>query len=375
MKNPAFVLALLGVAVLPAAAAAQAAAPPAAAPKASKEPPIPAPRPPLSKEQERAKFHPRALGMDAATRLTAFAKRQQMEKASPLSAIRFRSVGPEVQGGRVVDIHAPANQPDSILVAFASGGLWRTDNRGGSWAPLFDKESSITIGAFALGDGDAMTIYVGSGESNSSRTSYAGTGMFKTSDGGKTWKNIGLTDTHHIGRVLVDPRDPGTVYAAAVGHLYTENAERGVFKTEDGGEHWTKTLFVDEATGAIDLVQDPSRPDILYAATWERARTAANFLESGPGSGIWKSGNAGRTWTKLSGGLPAGATVGRLGLAIAASRPDTVYAVLDNQARRPEGEVFDEEAAPGELTPRRLRLLDAASFGRLDDAAITRFLR
>jgi photosystem II stability/assembly factor-like uncharacterized protein len=342
---------------------------------ATKEPPIPAPKPPLTKEQERAKFHPRTLGMDAAVRSTAFAKRQQMEKASPLSAIRFRNVGPEIQGGRVVDIHGPANQPDSVLVAFASGGLWRTDNRGGSWTPLFDKESSITIGAFALGDGDGKTIYVGTGEANSSRTSYAGTGMFKTVDGGRTWKSIGLTDSHHIGRVLVDPRDAKVVYVAALGHLYTENAERGVFKTSDGGEHWTRTLFVDERTGAIDLVQDPSRPDVLYAATWERARTAANFLESGPGSGIWKSVNAGKTWTRLSGGFPAGATVGRIGLAIAASKPDTVYAVLDNQALRPDSEIFDEETAPGELTARRLRLLDAAGFVRLDDAVVTRFLR
>jgi photosystem II stability/assembly factor-like uncharacterized protein len=351
------------------------AAVPTPPPSSSKEPPIPTPKPPLTKEEERAKFHPHALGMDAATRLTAFAKRQQTEKASPLSAIAFRSIGPEVQGGRVVDIHGPAVRPDTLLVAFASGGLWRTDNRGGSWTPLFDKESSITIGSFALADAEGQTIYVGTGEANSSRSSYAGTGVFRTMDGGKTWKSVGLADTQHIGRVVVDPRDPKVVYVAALGHLYTENAERGVFKTEDGGEHWLKVLYVDDRTGAVDLVQDPSRPDVLYAATWERARTAANFLESGPGSGIWKSTNAGRTWTRLSGGFPSGATVGRIGLAIAASKPDTVYALLDNQALRPDSEIVDEEAPAGELTPRRLRKLDAAGFAKLSDAVVARFLR
>ena len=375
MRRPLRALGLLAGAILAAGALFAQGGGQAAATPAVKELPIPPPKPPLTKEQERAKFHPRALGMDAITRLTAYAKRQQMEKASPLSAIRFRNVGPEVQGGRVVDIHGPANQPDALLVAFASGGLWRTDNRGGSWTPLFDKQPSITIGAFALADGEGKTIYVGTGESNSSRTSYAGTGVFKTTDGGKTWKSIGLTDTHHIGRVLVDPRDPKVVYVAAVGHLYTENAERGVFKTEDGGEHWTKVLYLDDRTGAIDLAQDPSRPEILYAATWERARTAGNFLESGPGSGIWKSPDSGRTWKRLSGGFPTGSTVGRIGLAVAASKPDTVYAILDNQAQRPDSEIFDEEAPPGELTPRRLRKLDAESFGRLDDAVVTRFLR
>jgi photosystem II stability/assembly factor-like uncharacterized protein len=330
---------------------------------------------PLSKEEERARFHPRRAGMDAATRLAGFARRLDMEKASPLHGLRFRSVGPEVQGGRIVDIEAPSAQPDSLLVAYASGGLWRSDNRGGSWTPLFDDQSSMTIGDFALGDPDGTLIYLGSGEVNSSRTSYSGTGLFRSADGGRTWKNVGLTDTHHIGRVLVDPRDPRVVYVAALGHLYTENAERGVFKSTDGGDTWTKVLFVDERTGAVDLAQDPSNPDVLYAATWERARTAANFLESGTGSGVWKSTDAGRTWTRLGGGLPAGPTVGRIGLGVAASRPRTLYAVVDNQARRPDSEPFDEETPPGELTPRRLRALDAERFARLDDAVVARFLR
>jgi photosystem II stability/assembly factor-like uncharacterized protein len=332
-------------------------------------------KPPLTKVQEREKFHPRALGMDAQTRRAAFARRREMEKASLLSALRFRSVGPEIQGGRVVDVEAPAKHPDALVVAFASGGLWRSDNRGGSWTALLDAEETLALGDIALGDAEGKTIYAGTGEANSSRTSYAGTGILKTVDGGRTWRHMGLADSHHIGKVLVDPRDPRTVYVAAAGHLYTENAERGLFKTTDGGESWNRVLFVDERTGAIDVVLDPKNPDVLYAATWERARAPWNFLESGPGSGLWKSADAGATWRRLGGGLPSGETVGRIGLAIAASRPATLYAVVDNQARRPESEVFDEDTPPGELTPRRLRALDDAAFLRLDDGVVERFLR
>ena len=332
-------------------------------------------KPPLTKEEEKAKFHPPARGMDPGPRLAGYEQRLRMEQSSPLRALRFRSVGPEIQGGRIVDVASPAAHPDSLIVAYATGGLWRSDNRGGSWTPLFDGESAITIGAFALADREGRVIYLGTGEANASRTSYAGTGVLKTTDGGRTWSNVGLTDSHHIGRVLVDPRDPEVVYVAAVGHLYTDNAERGVYKTMDGGRTWTRTLFVDERTGAIDVAQDPSRPDVLYAAMWEKARAPWNFLESGVGSGVWKSTDSGQTWTRLGGGLPEGATLGRIGLAIAPSRPDTVYAVLDNQARRQPNEIVDEETPSGELTPRRLRALDTAAFLRLDDAIVTRFLR
>ena len=332
-------------------------------------------KPPLGKEEEKAKFHPPARGMDPGPRLLGYEQRLRMEQASPLRALHFRSVGPEIQGGRIVDVASPAARPDSLIVAYATGGLWRTDNRGGSWTSLWDGLSAITIGAFALGDPDGQVIYLGTGEANASRTSYAGTGVFKTTDGGRSWTNVGLTDSHHIGRVLVDPRQAEVVYVAAVGHLYTDNEERGVYKTTDGGRSWTRTLYVDERTGAIDLAQDPSRPDVLYASMWEKARAPWNFLESGPGSGLYKSTDSGQTWTRLGGGLPTGATVGRIGLALAPSRPDTLYAVLDNQARRPAAEMVDEETPSGELTPRRLRALDTAAFLRLDDALLTRFLR
>src|SRR5262249_49520196 len=152
------------------------------------------------------KFHPHREGMPPGPRLAGYERRRQMEKESPLAGLRFRPVGPEIQGGRIVDIEAPAAQADSFVVAFACGGLWRTDIRGGSWRPLFDAESSSTTGASALADPDGQTIYVGTGEANSSRTSYAGTGVFKTTDGGKTWRHVGLTDSHHIGRVLVDAK-------------------------------------------------------------------------------------------------------------------------------------------------------------------------
>ena len=312
--------------------------------------------------------------MAPAPRLAGYERRLQMEKDSPLKGLRFRAVGPEVQGGRIVDIEAPAAHPDSYIVAFATGGLWRTDNRGGSWTPLFETESAITIGDVALGDPDGQTIYVGSGENNSSRTSYAGTGVFKTTDGGKTWRQAWPIRTTS-GAWSWRARDPRTVYVAATGHLYTDNTERGASTSRRtaarpgrGSSTWTTARARSTSSG-------PEPAEVLYAAMWEKARTARNFLESGPGSGIWKTIDGGTHWTRLGGGLPTGATVGRIGLALSAARPQTVYAVIDNQARRPESDPLDEETPPGELTARRLRALSADALSRLDDAVVTRFLR
>ena len=296
-----------------------------------------------------------------------------MEKATPFANLRFRNVGPEVQGGRIVDLDGPRDRPETLFVAFASGGLWRTDNKGGSWAPLFDRESSMTLGAFAVGDAEGNVLWAGTGEANSSRTSYAGTGVFKSTDGGKTWTNSGLHDSHHIGRILVDARTPDTVFVAALGPLYTDGGERGLYRTTDGGKSWAKVLGGPGRTGAIDVVRDPKEPGLLYAALWERDRKPWSFLESGPGSGIYPSRDGGATWTRLVSGLPQGDVVGRIGLAVTPARPGTVYAVVDNQSRR-SGE-RDEATPPGELTPRRLKALSPEQFSKVETAVVERFLR
>ncbi len=333
------------------------------------------PETPHSKTEERAKFHPKVLGMDSKTRLQGFERRLAMERESPFSALRFRNVGPEIQGGRVVDLEVPLDRPDTLLVAFASGGLWKTTNQGGSWEPLFEREAAMTLGAIAVGDREGKVLWAGTGESNSSRSSYAGTGVYKSTDSGATWTNTGLRDSHHIGRIVVDAKRPNTVYVASIGPLYSAGGERGVYKTTDGGQTWARSLFVDDKTGAIDLVSDPTRPEVLYAAMWERDRKAWNFLESGPASGIYKTTDAGASWQRLGGGFPEGATVGRIGLAVAASHPSTLYAVLDNQALRPESEPLDEETPPGELTPRRLRGLTKDQFLKIDNPVLGRFLK
>ncbi len=329
----------------------------------------------LTKIEEREKFHLPAYGMPAEERLQGYELRLKMEANSPFKNLKFRNVGPEIQGGRVVDIVAPPSRPATLIVAFATGGLWRTDNMGTTWVSLFDKESSITIGAIAFSGEDAETLWVGTGEANSSRTSYAGTGIFKSTDGGKTWKNMGLYESHHFGRIVVHPKDPDVVYAAVVGHLYTWNRERGLYKTEDGGRTWRQVLYVNERTGCIDVLLHPRDPEIVFAVMWERDRRPWNFLESGPGSGLYKSTDGGKTWRRVTGGLPDGEYVGRMGLAICESRPEVVYLVLDHQQPKPEFETEDEMVPSGELSIRRLGMLTEEQLLQVDSRVLNRFLR
>jgi photosystem II stability/assembly factor-like uncharacterized protein len=329
---------------------------------------------PLTKLEELAKFHQRVVGMQAEQRREGYERRMKMEAESPFKNLLFRNVGPEIQSGRVVDVAVPADRPSTLIVAFATGGLWRTDNMGTTWNPLFDHESAFGIGDIAIAGKDAQTLWVGTGEANSSRTSYAGTGVFKSTDGGATWKNMGLTESHHIGRVLVDPRNPDTVYVAAIGHLYSWNDDRGLFKTIDGGKSWKQVLKVNERTGAIDVAMDPRNPDVLYASTWERDRRAWNFLSSGEGTGLFKSINGGRTWKRLVRGLPTGQYVGRTGISICASSPNTVYIILDNQGIRPEAGKDDEAVPAGELTARRARSMSPKQLAAVDKEVLRRFV-
>jgi photosystem II stability/assembly factor-like uncharacterized protein len=307
-------------------------------------------------------------------RLNSFRQRQRMEAASLVKNVRFRSIGPTVMSGRVVDLDVSPTDPTHFYVAYASGGLWKTTNNGISFTPLFDQEAVMTIGDIAVDWKNGETIWVGTGESNSSRSSYAGTGIYKSTDGGRSWQHLGLPESHHTGKIVLHPTDPNTAWVAALGHLYSANRERGVYKTSDGGRSWQHTLFVHDQAGAIDLEVDPGDPRVVYAATWERARLAWNFVEGGAGSGIYKSTDGGTHWRQLNtagSGLPAGPQVGRIGLALCPSQPQTLYAIVDNQAPRPA----DTTALPaGRLTRDLLRRLSREQFGALSDEIIQAFL-
>jgi photosystem II stability/assembly factor-like uncharacterized protein len=290
--------------------------------------------------------------------------------ASVLGSLQFKNIGPKVMSGRVVDIAVNEADPNEFIAAFASGGLWHTKNNGLTFSSIFDEQATITIGDIAV-DWANETIWLGSGENNSSRSSYAGTGMYKSENFGKTWQYIGLPESHHIGRVVLHPTNKEVAWVGVLGHLYSNNPERGVYLTTDGGSSWEKTLFINDSTGVVDITINPANPQILYAASWERSRSAWNFKESGKGSGLWKSVDGGKTWASASGnGFPVGDGVGRIGLAISKKAPSTIYAFLDNQNRRPTSE---NNASQG-LTIDAFRGMKKESFMALAEDDINQFL-
>ncbi|NJM78838.1 MAG: glycosyl hydrolase [Flavobacterium sp.] len=256
-------------------------------------------------------------------------------QTNDFSAVKLQNIGPTIMSGRIVDVAVNPENPTEFYVAYASGGLWYTNNNGTSFEPVMDTAPTINCGSVTV-DWKSGTIWVGTGEVNSSRSSYAGIGVLKSSDKGKTWENIGLQDSHHIGRIWVNPKSNNEIVVAALGHLYTPNEERGVLKTTDGGKTWKKTLFVNQDTGIIDLSVASDNPNIMYAGAWERERKAWNFKGNGKGSGIYKSEDAGNTWKLIStaeSGFPNNEGVGRIGLAT--FNQNTLYAILDNQNKRP----------------------------------------
>lgn len=274
----------------------------------------------------------------AAERINGLQKRKLLEDNSLLKDIKFRNIGPSTMSGRVVDMDVNPSDPTEFYVAYATGGLWYTTNNGQSLTPIFDKENVIGIGDIAV-NWATKTIWVGTGEANSSRSSYAGIGMYKSTDNGKTWQYLGLPESHHIGKVQLHPSNDNIAWVAVLGHLYSPNKERGVFKTADGGKTWQHTLLVDDNTGVVDMDINPKNPDELYAAAWYKTRRAWNFEEGGKSSGIYKSTDGGNTWKLIStaqSGFPSNEGVGRIGVAVYAGNPNIIYATVDNQNHRPD---------------------------------------
>ncbi len=278
------------------------------------------------------------VATSGADRLKGLEKRKALEQRSTINQVAFRNIGPSIMSGRVSDLDVNPADPTEFYVGYSTGGLWHTRDNGISFKSIFDSADVIGIGDIAV-NWKTRTIWVGTGEVNSSRSSYAGLGVFKSSDNGKSWEYMGLPESHHIGKIQLHPTDDHTAWVAVLGHLYSPNAERGVYKTTDGGRTWNQTLFIDNNTGVVDLDINPLNPNELYAAAWYRTRRAWSFEASGATSGIYKSTDGGNTWmpiTKEGSGFPTGNIVGRIGIAVYPKDPKIVYAILDNQQAKPD---------------------------------------
>jgi photosystem II stability/assembly factor-like uncharacterized protein len=249
------------------------------------------------------------------------------------NGLRLRSIGPAFTSGRVVSIAVDPNNPARYFVAAASGGVWKTINNGTTWTPVFDREGSYSIGVVVLDPKNPLTVWVGTGENNSQRSVSYGNGVYRSDDGGKTWKNVGLKASEHIGRIAIDPKDSKTVYVAAQGPLWGPGGDRGLFKTTDGGKTWKQILKISENTGVTDVAIDPRDPDTIYAASYQRRRHMWTLIDGGPESAIYKSTDAGATWNKLRAGLPT-TELGRIGLAISPVDSNVIYATVEAADRK-----------------------------------------
>ncbi|WP_341216901.1 glycosyl hydrolase [uncultured Wocania sp.] len=302
----------------------------------------------------------------------AIQQKQELAQNSLVKNVSFDNIGPTIMSGRVVDLDVNPNNPTEFYVGYASGGVWHTINNGSTFEPILDTSNTQNVGDIAV-DWKTRTIWVGTGENNSSRSSYAGIGILKSSDNGKTWVNVGLPDSHHIGRILINPNNPDEVVIGVTGHLYSPNKERGIYKTTDGGKTWKQNLFVDDVSGIIDVQYAPNNYNVMFASSWTKDRKAWNFNGSGNNSAIYKSTDAGNTWTKIStpkSGFPTGDGVGRIGLAV--FNENIIYALHDSQFRRTSGN--KEEDKKG-LTKEDFKTMTIESFLNLEDKKLNGFLK
>ncbi|MFM1931058.1 MAG: hypothetical protein RL226_361, partial [Bacteroidota bacterium] len=299
-----------------------------------------------------------------------FARLQSVQGVIPeLKGLKALSIGPTIMSGRVVDLVVNPNDPTEFYVAYASGGVWHTTNNGTSFSPVADELPTQNIGDLDVLWTTPRTLFIGGGESNSSRSSYSGLGLFMSADGGSNWNHLGLVNSHHISRVSVYPNSKDSVCVASMGPLYSAGGEQGIFITADGGKTWKNTFH---AAGVIDLVRDPSNPDHLFMAAWQRTREAWNFVESGSESGVYESFDNGLTWQRISNktGFPEGPRCGRIGLAVYNGPKGLhLYAMVDNQAPRPA-----QEDTSKTLKKNDFNSMSPQSFLELDSALLANFL-
>jgi len=281
----------------------------------------------------------------------------------------FRAIGPARQCGRILHVAVPENQPFTFYVAPASGGLWKTVNNGTTFEALLPDQSNVSIGHVALAPSNPDIIWVGTGDPASGRIPFRGHGLYKSTDGGKTWKDMGLKETRHIGRIAVHPRNPDIVYVAAVGYHFSFNPERGLYKTADGGKTWAKVLFISDKVGVVDVAINPQNPDIVLAATYDKRRVPWNFDEGGPESAIYKSTDSGKTWKRLAGGLPSG-KIARIGLAIYPKKPNIISAIVDNLNKRPATKEEADQDKRNKIDPAKERTIGGEVY-RTDDGGTT----
>ncbi|ARV09846.1 glycosyl hydrolase [Winogradskyella sp. PC-19] len=308
----------------------------------------------------------------AETVKNALIQKRQLTESSLVKNVPFKNIGPTIMSGRVVDVDVNPDMPSEFYVGYASGGVWYTTNNGTTFEPILDSSDTQNVGDIAV-HWPTRTIYVGTGENNASRSSYAGIGILKSTDNGKNWTNVGLMDAHHFAPILIHPENPDVVTVGVTGHLYSANNERGIYKTTDGGKTWKQTLFVDDMSGIIDLQHSPKNYDVMFATSWTKDRKAWNFTGNGNNSAIYKSTDAGDTWTRVStksSGFPTGEGVGRIGVAV--FDDNTIYAVHDSQFRRPDEKKKSDRRG---LTKDDFKSMSNGDFLALEDKKLNAFLK